>query len=213
MHDTAGAAVQAVRGKGHVRKRLITALFLSTATVSGAIFVPAFAQEYAFNQVVIEGNQLVDNATILGFAGIRRGEVLTQGGLNDAYQGLVRSGLFETVEIVPQGSQLVIRVKEYPIINVINFEGNRRLKDEDLAEVIQSQQRRVYSPSIAESDAAAIAEAYRARGRIAATVEPKLIRRSGGRVDLAFEITEGRVTEIERLSFVGNRAFSDRRLR
>jgi outer membrane protein insertion porin family len=162
---------------------------------------------------VIEGNQLVDNATILGFAGIRRGEVLTQGGLNDAYQGLVRSGLFETVEIVPQGSQLVIRVKEYPIINVINFEGNRRLKDEDLAEVIQSQQRRVYSPSIAESDAAAIAEAYRARGRIAATVEPKLIRRSGGRVDLAFEITEGRVTEIERLSFVGNRAFSDRRLR
>ena len=213
MHDTAGAAAKASRDGASVRKRLLTVLFLSTATASATVFMPAFAQQYAFNQVVIEGNQLVDNATILGFAGIRRGETLTQGGLNDAYQGLVRSGLFETVEIVPQGNQLVIRVKEYPIVNVINFEGNKRLKDEDLAEIIQSKQRRVYSPSVAEADAAAIAEAYQARGRIAATVTPKLIRRSGGRVDLAFEITEGRVTEIERLSFVGNRAFSDRRLR
>ncbi|RGP36070.1 outer membrane protein assembly factor BamA [Pseudotabrizicola alkalilacus] len=213
MHDTAGAAAKASRDGASVRKRLLTVLFLSTATASATVFMPAFAQQYAFNQVVIEGNQLVDNATILGFAGIRRGETLTQGGLNDAYQGLVRSGLFETVEIVPQGNQLVIRVKEYPIVNVINFEGNKRLKDEDLAKIIQSKQRRVYSPSVAEADAAAIAEAYQARGRIAATVTPKLIRRSGGRVDLAFEITEGRVTEIERLSFVGNRAFSDRRLR
>ena len=175
--------------------------------------MPAWAQEYAFNQVVIEGNVLVDNATILGFAGITRGQTLSQGALNDAYQGLVRSGLFETVEIVPQGNRLVIRVKEYPIVNVINFEGNKRLKDEDLAKIISSQARRVYSPSAAEADAAAIAEAYRTRGRIAATVTPKLIRRSESRVDLAFEITEGRVTEIERLSFVGNRAFSDRRLR
>ena len=213
MHDTAGAAAKASRDGASVRKRLLAALFLSTATASASIFMPAFAQEYAFSQVVIEGNQTVDNATILGFAGIGRGQQLSQGALNDAYQGLVRSGLFETVEIMPQGNQLVIRVKEYPIINVINFEGNRRLKDEDLAQIIQSQQRRVYSPSVAEADAAAIAEVYQARGRIAATVTPKLIRRSGGRVDLAFEITEGRVTEIERLSFVGNRAFSDRRLR
>lgn len=213
MHNTAGAAQSAAHGKAGVRKRILTALFLSTATASAAIFVPAFAQEYAFSQVVIEGNQLVDNATILGFAGIRRGQALSQGQLNDAYQGLVRSGLFETVEIVPQGGQLVIRVKEYPIVNVINFEGNKRLKDEDLAKIIQSKSRRVYSPSVAEADASAIGELYRSRGRIAATVTPKLIRRSGGRVDLAFEITEGRVTEIERLSFVGNRAFSDRRLR
>ncbi|WP_103333565.1 outer membrane protein assembly factor BamA [Pseudotabrizicola formosa] len=213
MHDTAGAAERVAHGKAAVRKRILTALFLSTATASAAIFAPASAQQYAFDQVVIEGNQRVDNATILGFAGIRRGQALSQGGLNDAYQGLVRSGLFQTVEIVPQGRQLVIRVQEYPIVNVINFEGNKRLNDEELAGLIQSQQRRVYSPSVAEADAAAIAEAYRARGRIAATVTPKLIRRSEGRVDLAFEITEGRVTEIERLSFIGNRAFSDRRLR
>ncbi|MBL9053468.1 MAG: outer membrane protein assembly factor BamA, partial [Tabrizicola sp.] len=82
-----------------------------------------------------------------------------------------------------------------------------------LATLIQSQSRRVYSPSAAESDAATIAEAYRVSSRLAATVTPKIIRRSDNRVDLVFEITEGKVAEIERLSFVGNKAFSDRRLR
>lgn len=196
------------------RARLLAAaLFVGTATVSATFLTPALAQGFSFSNVQVEGNDRVDTATILNFAGIRRGEEVSAGGLNDAYQRIVNSGLFETVELVPQGSTLVIRVTEYPIVNIINFEGNKRLKDENLAEIVQSQSRRIYSPSQAEADAAAIAEAYRVSGRIAATVDPKIIRRSENRVDLVFEITEGKVVEIERLSFSGNRAFSDRRLR
>ncbi|MCF8486337.1 MAG: outer membrane protein assembly factor BamA [Rhodobacteraceae bacterium] len=213
MHHTASASAKDKSDRAHFKRRILTALFLSTATVSGVILTPATAQEYSFNQVAVEGNVLVDAPTILGLAGIKRGQVLSVSQLNDAYQGIVRSGLFEEVEITPQGNRLVIRVKEYPVVNIINFEGNKRLKDEELAKIIASKQRRVYSPSTAEGDAALIAEVYRSRGRIAATVTPKIIRRSDSRVDLVFEITEGRVTEIERLSFIGNRAFSDRRLR
>ncbi|MEO0830159.1 MAG: outer membrane protein assembly factor BamA, partial [Pseudomonadota bacterium] len=88
----------------------------------------------------------------------------------------------------------------------------RRLKDEDLATLVRSQSRRVYNPAQAEADAAAITEAYRQAGRLAATVSPKIIRRSDNRVDLVFEILEGRIVEIERLSFIGNREYSDRRL-
>ncbi len=196
------------------RARLLaTAVFLGSATASAPMLTPAFAQVFSFSNVTIEGNERVDAATILNYAGINRGEEVSAGGLNDAYQRILNSGLFETVELVPQGSTLVIRVVEYPIVNVISIEGNKRLKDERLSELIQSQPRRIYSPSQAESDAAAIAEAYRVAGRLAATVTPKIIRRSDNRVDLVFEITEGRVVENERISFVGNKAFTDRRLR
>jgi outer membrane protein insertion porin family len=200
--------------KAGARARLLaTAVFIGAATASTPFVVPAYAQVFSFSNVVIEGNDRVDQATILSYAGISRGAELSAAALNDAYQRIANSGLFETVELVPQGSTLLIRVKEYPIVNVINFEGNKRLKDEQLSELVQSQARRVYAPSLAEADAAAIAEAYRVSGRIAASVTPKIIRRSDNRVDLVFEITEGRVVEVERLSFVGNRAFSDRRLR
>nr|WP_309664517.1 outer membrane protein assembly factor BamA [Tabrizicola sp.] len=192
---------------------MATAVFFATATVSAPFLSPAFAQSFSFSNVKIEGNTRVDAATILNFAGIKRGTEVSAAALNDAYQRIANSGLFETVELVPQGSTLLIRVTEYPIVNVISFEGNKRLKDEILATLVQSQTRRVYSPSLAESDAAAIAEAYRTAGRLAASVTPKIIRRSENRVDLVFEIAEGKVVEVERLAFSGNRAFSDRRLR
>lgn len=196
------------------RARLLASVvFFGTATVSQPFLQPAFAQSFSFSNVTIEGNERVDGATILNYAGINRGEEVSAAALNDAYQRILNSNLFETVELVPQGSTLLIKVQEYPIVNVISIEGNKRLKDEKLSELIQSQPRRVYSPSLAESDAAAIAEAYRVAGRLAAQVTPKIIRRNDNRVDLVFEITEGRVVEIERLSFVGNKAFSDRRLR
>ena len=203
------------RSSGHrARARfLATVVFLGMATASQPFLTPAYAQSFSFSNVTIEGNNRVDAATILSFAGIKRGEAVSGAGLNDAYQRIANSGLFEEVELVPQGNTLVIRVVEYPIISVINFEGNKRLKDEQLAGLISSQARRVYSPGVAEADAAAIAEAYRVSGRLAATVTPKIIRRSENRVDLVFEVTEGRVVEVERLNFVGNRAFSDRRLR
>ncbi len=191
----------------------MVAILLSTAMVSGPLLTQAFAQSYSFGSVSVQGNERVDVATILSFAGIKRGQAVSSGDLNDAYQRIVASGLFETVDLVPSGSNLVIKVTEYPTLNVVDFQGNKRIKDEALTEMIKSKSRLVYSPSQAEADAATIAEAYRIQGRLAASVEPKIIRRSNNRVDLVFDVSEGKVVENESISFVGNRAYSDRRLR
>ncbi|MGJ8545342.1 MAG: outer membrane protein assembly factor BamA [Sulfitobacter sp.] len=186
-------------------------LLLSTAWVAYAPQV--LAQNYQFSTVKIEGNQRIGDSAILSQAGIGRGQAISAGELNDAYQRLNNSGLFESVALEPRGGTLVISVVELPTINRIRFEGNKRIKDEALQTMVDLNERRVFNPLQAEKDAAAIAEAYANDGRIAARVEPKVIRRSQNRVDLVFEIFEGDNVEIERLSFVGNRKYSDRRLR
>ncbi|MFD0857971.1 outer membrane protein assembly factor BamA [Roseovarius aquimarinus] len=173
----------------------------------------ADAQSYRFTNVAIEGNQRIESGTILNFAGIARGETISAGQLNEAYQRILGSGLFEEVSINPRGNTLEIRVVEYPTISKIAFEGNTRIKDEDLVGQIESASRQVYNPTKVERDAATIVDAYAQSGRSAARVTPKVIRRSDNRVDLVFEIFEGQKIEVQRLSFVGNRAFSDRRLR
>ena len=173
----------------------------------------AAAQQFQFDTVTIEGNERIEAGTIVSYLGISRGAPVSAADLNDGYQRVLASGLFESVEIEPRGSTLVVSVVEYPTINRINFEGNRRIDDEDLSALVQSQSRRVFSPSTAEADAARITEAYAQQGRIAARVRPKVIRRSDNRVDLVFEVFEGAVTEIEKIGFAGNRVYSDRRLR
>lgn len=192
-------------------KGLAFSLFITTAWVAPA--PQAFAQQYQFNTVRIDGNQRIGDSAILSQAGIARGQAISAGELNDAYQRLNNSGLFESVSITPQGRTLKITVVELPTINRISFEGNRRIKDDALESVVSSVARRVFNPSLAEKDANAIAEAYSNDGRLSARVQPKVIKRNQNRVDLVFEIFEGDNVEIERLSFVGNRKFSDRRLR
>ena len=182
---------------------------------AGLAVVPTVvqAQTFQFNQVAVRGNDRVATGTVLGALAIQPGQALSAGDLNAAYQRVVGLGLFETVALEPQGGTLIVTVAEWPTVQRISIEGNSRIGDEELADLIGSVPNRVYNPSQAEADARAIAAAYEQRGRLAATVVPRIIRRDANQVDLVFEVAEGRVVEIERLSFVGNRAYSDRRLR
>jgi len=172
-----------------------------------------WAQSRTINAVSIDGNQRVEDGTILTFAGISRGQSLTDAQVNEAAQKIRASGLFQSVDVRTRGNTLAIEVVEFPTINQINVEGNAEVRDADLLAVVQSQSRRVYSPAQAEKDVAAIAQVYADKGRINASVTPRIIERSDNRVDLVFEVVEAGVTEVERISFVGNRSFSERRLR
>lgn len=184
---------------------------ISVAVAFGGM--PGAAEAYVFNSIKVEGNERIEPATVAKYAGIKQGAEVSDAALNDAYQRLNASGLFASVELVPSGGTLVIKVVENPTINVVDFEGNARLKDEELSAVIKSQNRRIYSASQIQADAAAITQLYADKGRMAARVEPRVIDRGDKRVDVVFEIREGKVTEVQRLSFTGNRSYSDRRLR
>ncbi|WP_083194988.1 outer membrane protein assembly factor BamA [Pararhodobacter sp. CCB-MM2] len=193
--------------------RGLAAVLLFTSVISIGAATNAQAQTFQFNTITVNGNQLIDDDQIVAFARIMRGRSVSASELNAAYQRVAGTGFFREVDFVPQGGTLVINVQEYPLINQVAIEGNRRLDDERLTAVITSRSGGVYSPSVAEADANSIAEAYAQAGRLSARVTPRIIERRGGRVDLVFEVTEGAVVEIERISFVGNRAFSERRLR
>jgi outer membrane protein insertion porin family len=208
MRRAAGAGFAA-----RLERAILRVAALCAIVISLALPMAATAQDFSFNSFDITGNERIEDATILTYAGIQPGESYTAGQVNDAYQRIVASGFFETVEFEPRGGTLAITVTERPLLSAVAVEGNRRLDDEELLALIQSQPRQIYSPAIAQADAAAIAEAYETRGRLAATVRPTIILRPDNRVDLVFEVSEGAVTEVERVSFVGNEAFSDSRLR
>ena len=192
--------------------------FLILSTLSLCLFVTsgvhgAMAQDFSFSRIDVDGNKRIETSTIITYSGLVTDQVFGADDLNRAYQNILASGLFESVEVVPNGDRLVIKVNEFPTVNKIAFEGNRRINDTTLRAVVGMQPRRVFNPDKVDTDRAAIAQVYADQGRLAARVTPKIIRRSDNRVDVIFEIFEGAVTEIERIGIVGNKVFSDRRLR
>jgi outer membrane protein insertion porin family len=157
----------------------------------------------------IEGTQRIENETVLSYFGIRTGDVFDPERIDTGLKKLFATGLFKDVAIRREGNTLVINVVENPIINRIAFEGNRRIKDEDLQAELQLRPRIVFTQTRVQGDVQRILELYRRSGRFAATVEPKIIPLEQNRVDLVFEINEGPLTGVKAIEFIGNKVFSD----
>ena len=106
------------------------ALVTSLAIAAPIGMIPQQAAAVVFGSIQVQGNQQIETGAVLSTLALPQGQDLSPGQINDGLQRLQNSGLFETVELIPQGSTLVVRVSEYPIVNQITFEGNRRLNDE-----------------------------------------------------------------------------------
>ncbi len=197
-------------------KSCITSVFLSlpiTVPVVATTILATPAYSAIISSISVTGNELIPSETIRDFAGVEFGSNLTPADINAILRRLYDSGMFENVELRVSGSTLVIAVVENPTISVIAFEGNKILKDEALAPVIQSSVRRPFNRLTAQSDAQTIAQLYAQEGRVDVSVNPVIIPVSEGRVNLVFEVTESDVAGVNRISFVGNSAYTDRRLR
>lgn len=184
------------------------------ALVALALLAPATGRAQGLIQEIrIEGTQRIDPATVVSYMNVSAGDPFEAGRLDRALKALFATGLFADVTLRREGGALVVRVVENPIINRIAFEGNRRLETDTLRNEVQLRPRVVYTRTKVQNDVQRLLDVYRRSGRFAATVEPKIIQLPQNRVDLVFEISEGERTKIRRISFVGNKVFSDSRLR
>lgn len=204
--------------RGHARRTSLTRALAVAALTTGSalVAIPPVAEAQVsarFSRIDVAGNKRIEADTVRSIAGLPTGRAVAPAEINAALQALYNSGLFSEIELVPNAGRLTIHVVESARISRIAFEGNRRLDDKMLSSVILLRPRQAYTEAAAEADALRIVEAYQASGRYSAQVRPVIIRRADNRVDLAFEITEGDMTDVQRISFVGNKAFSDRRLR
>src|SRR3954470_21869316 len=172
-----------------------------------------FAVAQTASSIVVEGNRRVESDTIRSYFRVGPGERLDALKVDEGVKALYATGLFADVRPTFQGNRVIITVVENAVISRIQFEGNKRVKDEQLNQEIQSKPRGALSRPTVQSDVQRIVEVYRRAGRYDVRVEPKIIDRPNNRVDLVFEINEGGKTTVKEIDFVGNRAYSGYRLR
>jgi outer membrane protein insertion porin family len=195
--------------------------FLAVAAIL-AFGAPAYAQAPApraaavggtITSIQISGNVRSEVETIRSYLQLKVGQAYDPAAADRSLKALFSTGLFSDVTMDMQGSVLIVKLTENPIINRVAFEGNRKIEDDKLRDEVQSKPRQVFTRARIQSDVERILNIYRRGGRYNAVVEPKIINLEQGRVDLVFEINEGDVTGIKRISFVGNENFSDGSLR
>jgi outer membrane protein insertion porin family len=199
-----------------VRGGLLAALIMVAMPVVatfGAALVSSSAIAQTVSTIEVQGNRRVEVETIRSYFKPGPGGRLDQGNIDDGLKALIETGLFQDVKINQAGGHLVVTVVENPVIGRVAFEGNKKVKDEQLSAEIQSKPRGTFSRPMVQSDAQRIVEIYRHSGRYDVRVTPEIIEQPNNRVDLIFTITEGQKTGVKSIEFIGNNTYSSYRLK
>ena len=199
-------------------------ILAATLLASGASLLPFGAYQIASAQSIdafqgtiraieVEGNQRIEPGTVQSYLQVKPGDQFNPNLVDLSLKALFATQLFSDVSIDRRGDVLIVQVVENPIINRVIFEGNKALKEDKLREEIQAEPRSLFTRARVQADVQRVLDLYQKSGRFSARVEPTFKPLEQNRVDLVFEITEGPVTGIRGVNFIGNTAFDDRRLR
>ncbi|WP_421723680.1 outer membrane protein assembly factor BamA [Bauldia sp.] len=174
---------------------------------------PSPAHAAVVSTIVVSGNTRVEDATVESYVLIVPGQSFGNAEIDESVKALYGTGLFSDVAISVSGNRLLVVVEENSVVNTVVIQGNRKIKSDVLLQLVQSKPRGVLTEAKLEGDRQRMIDYYSAQGRSAASIEYTVTDLPGNRADVVFIIDEGDRTAIGRITFIGNDAFSESRLR
>ncbi|MCJ7813613.1 hypothetical protein MUP95_09900, partial [bacterium] len=165
------------------------------------------------------GHQTADESMIKVSSGLIEGNEVTYDDIQRAIKQLWLWGIFSDIQILidqrtPDGLFMTIQVKEYPKLEEIVIEGNKKFKTDEIEKEIGFFRGQVLSANQIANAKQKLLKKYAEEGYTLTTIdmEPYESEREG-RAVLQITISEGEKVQIKRIQFFGNEAFDDGTLR
>mgnify|MGYP001176385143 CR=1 FL=1 len=163
--------------------------------------------------IEINGIQRIEKETVVAYSNINLNDIYTEELGNDALKSLFETDLFSNIEISFKNNSVIITIDENPTINLIKFEGNKKINDEDLLLEIYLKERSIYSRSKIKKDVERMLTLYQRGGRLSTEINPTVELLDNNRVNLTYEIDESDVAEVSNITIVGNNNFSSNEIK
>ena len=198
-----------------MRRRVAAAIFC--LSLCGCLVSAAWQQAHAAapaeSPIAVAGNRHTDADVIRAHFHASADGTIDAATLDAALKSLYGSGLFADIKIARDGERILVTVVENPIIERLAFDGNKKIKDEDLKKAVRSQAGGPLNRAFVHDDVVHIIELYRAHGFFDVHVDPKTIGAKNERVNLVFEIQEGDKLAVRQVQFAGNDAYPANKLK
>lgn len=196
-----------------VSKKLAVGVFCSTILA----WSPQASAENGFivRDIKVTGLQRVSLGTVLNYLPVQVGEDLEPSETPSIIRALYETGFFQSVSLERQGNILIINVVERETIGSINVVGNSEIPSDKLKSLLKEMgltKGRIFQNASLERLEKELKQAYNARGKYNATISTKVSRLTENRVAITVTISEGRVSRIKEIKFIGNHDFSKNEL-
>lgn len=192
-------------------RRLIAAAVLALCTGQALAIEP-----FVVKDIRVEGVQRTEAGTIFGYLPVRVGETFDDDKAASAIKALYATGIFKDVRIEAEGNVLVVFVEERPAVAGIQFSGIKEFDKDGLTKALKEiglAESRIFDKSLVDRAEQELKRQYLSRGLYGAKVTTTVTPIERNRVNISFSVEEGDVSRIKQITFVGNKEYSDSRLR
>jgi len=193
----------------HVRKFFATFFVILLATLANSQ-----VQQITINSIIIEGNSSADASSIRLNSGLSSGMSITGENIQEAIRNLWALRVFEDIQIFVtsqsiDGIDLLIQVKEYPRLNLVNINGFDELDKDEIEDELDTYRGMVITPYKISKMEQKILKKYHDEGFLLAEVKIDTSASIKQRINLDIEIEEGSEVQVEGIKFHDNNAFED----
>ena len=168
-------------------------------------------------RIEVKGNRRIDKDAILSIMQTREGDIIAPGRLREDLKAISKMGFFTNVKFevsdTPEGRILFVVVQEKPAIRQIIIQGNRKIKEKKILEVMDLKPFSVASETAIRENISKILKLYSEKGFYQARVDYTLQPFTDTEVNLLLKVNEGGKVYVKEINFEGNRAFKDKELR
>ena len=200
-------------------------LILSAYPLWGQQSQEASGPQYVIQRIEFVGNRRIQRDTLLSRIFSRPGDPYSDEAVRRDFQALWNTQFFEDIRLEvedspdqPNGKIVVFYVVERPIIRRIEYKGNKSITESDILDAFKDKKvglsvESQFDPTKIIRAVVVIKELLAEHGRQFATVKPTFERISStNAVKLVFNINEGPKVKVGKITFTGNKEFSDRKL-
>ncbi len=183
-----------------------------TTRIAGAIF-----NKKIITKIVVTGNKRIESDAILGIITLKPGDIFNINAVNANLKKIYKMGYFEDIKVeskqTDKGMEIDFIVKEKPTVRRIRFTGNRVFDDKDLKDVVKTDTGSILNIFKLNEDVERIRKLYTDKNYHNCVINYQIERLKHNQADVKFTIKEGKKLKVRKISFEGNKHFSDKQLR
>ena len=178
------------------------------------LFITSTLRAEIIKEINIEGNQRISQETIKMFTGVNISDDISQTDLNEILKKLYETNFFELVSVKISNEILIVKVKENPIVQTINFNGVKSSKIlDDLKKNTKLKSRSSFNEVLLEKDKKEIKNFLKNIGYYFSTIKISIDELEDNKINLTYDINLGDKARIKKISFIGDKKFKDKKLK
>ncbi|MBP3194881.1 MAG: outer membrane protein assembly factor BamA [Cardiobacteriaceae bacterium] len=175
-----------------------------------------YAEQFKVDDIRVEGLQRVSAGTVFNYLPVKTGQTFDTNASQQVVSELFATKLFSDIKLARDGNTLVVQVTEFPVINEIQLKGNSGLATSSIKEAFSKAgfaEGQPFNPAMQQEMTNQLYQQYHATSKFQVEINSKIETLPRGRINVIFDIKEGKTGKIKAINFVGNHAYSDDQLR